>query len=177
MCGMTPPPAIVACTEPDGVMRCHGAHLRTENARRTPMFTTETCAARNQPEADHPAFGPGAHLDKGIQLFITTNGQLEMARRDTLDLQVSGKVSCCAAPRQTGAKQFALAEKRQRRAQSPEGRHLSRRQQKHTSWSMSTRAAPSSPWRHCQPAPAPLLSDTLHNRHLLSNCLIRNVSV
>lgn len=32
--------------------------------------------------------------DQGIQLFITTDGQLEMSRCDTLDLQILGSVAC-----------------------------------------------------------------------------------
>lgn len=32
--------------------------------------------------------------DKGVQFFITTDGELEMARRDTLDLKVLGGVTC-----------------------------------------------------------------------------------
>ena len=32
--------------------------------------------------------------DKGVQFFITTDGQLEVARRDTLDLKILGGVAC-----------------------------------------------------------------------------------
>lgn len=32
--------------------------------------------------------------DKGVQFFITTDGELEVARRDTLDLKILGGVTC-----------------------------------------------------------------------------------
>ena len=35
-----------------------------------------------------------AHLDQGIQLFIATNGKLQVAGGDTLHLQVLGGVTC-----------------------------------------------------------------------------------
>lgn len=66
MWGMTPPPAIVACTNREG------QDLRTG----FDGFRT----ARTEREGR-------AYLDESIKLLVTTDGQLEMAGRDTLDLQ------------------------------------------------------------------------------------------
>ena len=41
---------------------------------------------------DHATAGDG-RLDEGVQLLVTTDGELQVARRDTLDAQVLGRVT------------------------------------------------------------------------------------
>ena len=41
---------------------------------------------------DDAAAGDG-RLDQGVELLVTTDGELQMARRDTLHLQILGRVA------------------------------------------------------------------------------------
>ena len=41
---------------------------------------------------DHTATGDGG-LDEGVKLFVTTDGELQVARSDALDLEVLGSVA------------------------------------------------------------------------------------
>jgi hypothetical protein len=42
---------------------------------------------------ENTAKGDGG-TDEGVQLFITTDGELKMPRSDTLDFEILGGVSC-----------------------------------------------------------------------------------
>ena len=41
----------------------------------------------------HAAKGDGGS-DQGVEFFISTNGELQVARSDTLDFQVLGGITC-----------------------------------------------------------------------------------
>jgi len=42
---------------------------------------------------DHTTSGDGS-LDEGVELLVSSDGQLQMSGRDSLDLQVLGGVTC-----------------------------------------------------------------------------------
>ena len=115
MWGITPPPAMVACCE-----------------------TGAECvrACRYKAGAGQVRRKRGACLDQGVQLLIAADGQLQVARGDTLHLRgTKGR-------RETSASRAAaplLAAPAQRGGER----------------------VPSGPWRRCQPAPAPRPSGTL----------------
>ena len=85
MCGMTPPPAMVACRETGQSRFCKGAcgglALRGWN-----------CAPQVVGVHVHRhTIAANIYLDERVQLLVTTDGKLQMPGRDTLHLQATGE--------------------------------------------------------------------------------------
>lgn len=101
MWGMTPPPAMVACKAREknacqNGCRCEKKTRAGSNKAPAVSPSAEVLAGTEQlratrPQADKQASGKrsqatGTHLDEGVQLLITANGQLQVAGSDTLHL-------------------------------------------------------------------------------------------
>ena len=101
MWGITPPPAMVACTE--------RPLLQQQQCSRPGC--SEWASLTHTHKLTHRA--AAAHLDEGVQLLVTANGELQVARRDTLHLRAAGRVQCprlCARrARRPGFKATAAA--------------------------------------------------------------------
>ena len=137
MCGMTPPPAIVACKPAWNASQgaAHEAWIRGphEGAQgSSPFACTEQQAKRRQAQAGS-SLPEKVYLDQAVELLVSTDGKLQMPGCDTLHLQQD--MTCCGSGC-TG---------KQRERVSKEAQRL----------------PPSGPLMHCLPAPAPQQSSTL----------------
>jgi hypothetical protein len=80
MCGMTPPPAMVAWGRGEGAVAAAVGKGGAIERQGSPRQRTPAAAPRRSPLAR-------THLDEGVQLLVTADGELQVARRDALHLR------------------------------------------------------------------------------------------
>ena len=92
MWGITPPPAMVACTSQKPVSAALlGLHETISLLTNTNVLLYTGPHSRHISDSTARDLRVGSHLDEGVQLLVTTDGQLQMAGCDTLHLQATKK--------------------------------------------------------------------------------------
>ena len=104
MWGMTPPPAMVACTVNWTPQTCIDTHVVKCIAMHCLFICMQLAAEEQGKKRSNEKTAAlacmwlqGLHgcsyLNEGVELLVSANGQLKMARCDTLHLQILGGVS------------------------------------------------------------------------------------